>query len=135
MNAMYLLEFDEIRLSWPACFTSAEAHCATALHGLIHWTGQWEPSESRVWPALRRCGLCVRGTGGRAWQRLCLGHCGLIDATAEGHAAYLDAWLQVQRNDRTAVFTAARNADAAFDFIVARPFQSPTSLAPRRSTK
>ncbi|MDM0110221.1 zincin-like metallopeptidase domain-containing protein [Variovorax sp. J22R24] len=43
-----------------------------------------------------------------------------MDATIEGHAAYLDAWLQVLRRDRTAIFTAARHASAAYEFILAR---------------
>jgi hypothetical protein len=37
-----------------------------------------------------------------------MGHCGLVDATIEGHAAHLDSWLQVLKNDRAAIFTAAR---------------------------
>ena len=41
-------------------------------------------------------------------------------ATLEGHAPYLESWLQVLRSDRTAVFTAARHAGAAFDYIAAR---------------
>lgn len=38
----------------------------------------------------------------------------------EGHAAYLEAWLGVLRRDRTAIFTAARLAGEAFEFIRAR---------------
>ena len=53
-------------------------------------------------------------------MRLRHGHCGLIDATVEGHAAYIESWLQVPHSDRTAIFTAARHAGAAFEFIVAR---------------
>lgn len=50
-----------------------------------------------------------------------MGHCGLVDATVEGHAAYLDCWLKVLRGDRNAIFTAARHAGEAFEFILARP--------------
>ena len=53
-----------------------------------------------------------------------MGHCGLVDATIEGHAAYLDSWLQVLRDDRTAIFTAAKHAGAAFEFILAREMPS-----------
>ena len=58
-----------------------------------------------------------------------MGYCGLVDATIEGHAAYLNSWLQVLKNDRTAIFTAARHASAAFDFLLTRemPPLGPTS--------
>ena len=51
-------------------------------------------------------------------RRFLLGHCGLIEATIEGHAAYLESWLKVLRNDRTAIFTAARLAGEAHEFLL-----------------
>ncbi|MDP9912531.1 antirestriction protein ArdC [Variovorax boronicumulans] len=35
-------------------------------------------------------------------------------------AVYIEAWLQVLRGDRTAIFTAARRAEEAFAFNVVR---------------
>lgn len=49
-----------------------------------------------------------------------LGHCGLVETTIEGHAAYLDNWLQILKNDRSAIFTASRLAGEAFEFILAQ---------------
>jgi antirestriction protein ArdC len=119
-RAMYLPDLDEIRLPWPRQFTSPEALCATALHELVHWTGH--PDR------LNRCFGRRFGDAAYAFEELVaelgsafvMGHCGLVDATVEGHAAYIDAWLQVLRGDRTAIFTAARLAEEAFEFIVAR---------------
>lgn len=48
----------------------------------------------------------------------------MVEATVKGHAAYPDAWLQVLKNNRTAIFTAARRARAAYDYIVAREIPS-----------
>jgi len=119
-RAAYHPALDEIRLPWPRQFTSAEAQCATALHELVHWTGHPE--------RLNRCFGGRFGDAAYAFEELVaelgsafrLGHCGLIDATVEGHAAYIDAWLQVLRADRTAIFTAARLAEEAFAYIVTR---------------
>ena len=119
-RAMYLPDLDEIRLPWPRQFTSPEALCATALHELVHWTGHSD--------RLNRCFGRRFGDAAYAFEELvaelgsafAMGHCGLVDATVEGHAAYIDAWLQVLRGDRTAIFTAARLAEEAFAFIVAR---------------
>lgn len=119
-QAMYLPDLDEIRLPWPRQFTSPEAQCATALHELVHWSGH--PGR------LNRCFGQRFGDAAYAFEELVaelgsafvMGHCGLVDATVEGHAAYIEAWLQVLRGDRTAIFTAARLAQEAFAFIVAR---------------
>jgi len=119
-QAAYLPGLDEIRLPWPRQFTSAEAQCATALHELVHWTGH--PDR------LNRCFGRRFGDAAYAFEELVaelgsafvMGHCGLVDATVEGHAAYIGAWLQVLRGDRMAIFTAARLAQEAFAFIVAR---------------
>lgn len=127
--AMYLPDLDEIRLPLPERFTSGEAYCATLLHELVHWTGH----SSR----LCRCFGQRFGDSAYAFEELVaelgaafvLGHCGLVDATIEGHAAYLESWLRVLRGDRTAIFTAARHAGDAFEFILSRSMPRPGDLA------
>lgn len=119
-RAMYVPALDEIRLPQPERFVNAENYCATLLHELVHWSGH--PSR------LHRAFGARFGDAAYAFEELVaelgaaflMGHCGLVDATIEGHAAYLEAWLPVLRNDRTAIFTAARHASDAFDWIVAR---------------
>lgn len=119
-RAMYVPALDEIRLPLPERFVNAENYCATLLHELVHWSGH--PSR------LHRAFGARFGEAAYAFEELVaelgaaflMGHCGLVDATIEGHAAYLEAWLAVLRNDRTAIFTAARHASDAFDWIVAR---------------
>ncbi|MGJ7574874.1 ArdC family protein [Variovorax sp. RB2P76] len=119
-RAMYVSALDEIRLPLPERFVNAENYCATLLHELVHWSGH--PSR------LHRAFGARFGDAAYAFEELVaelgaaflMGHCGLVDATIEGHAAYLEAWLAVLRNDRTAIFTAARHASDAFDWIVAR---------------
>lgn len=128
-RAMYLPALDEIRLPLPARFTSGEAYCATSLHELVHWTGH--PSR------LNRAFGKRFGDHAYAFEELVaelgsafvLGHCGLVDATIEGHAAYLDSWLRVLRNDRSAIFTAARHAGEAFEFILGKQMRLPEELA------
>ncbi len=119
-RAAYAPRADQILLPDVDRFTSPEAYCATALHELVHWTGH----ESR----LNRTFGQRFGDAAYAFEELVaelgsafvLGHIGLVEATIEGHAAYLDSWLQVLRNDRTAIFTAARHAGEAFEYILAR---------------
>jgi antirestriction protein ArdC len=119
-RAMYVPAPDEIRLPCPRRFVNGENYCATLLHELVHWTGH--PSR------LHRAFGTRFGDAAYAFEELVaelgaaflMGHCGLVEATIEGHAGYLEAWLAVLREDRTAIFTAARHAGDAFDWIVAR---------------
>ncbi|WP_371088255.1 ArdC family protein [Variovorax sp. RCC_210] len=119
-RAMYLPALDEIRLPLPGRFVNADNYCATLLHELVHWSGH--PSR------LHRAFGARFGDAAYAFEELVaelgaaflMGRCGLVDATIEGHAGYLEAWLAVLRNDRTAIFSAARHASDAFDWIVAQ---------------
>ena len=119
-RAMYLPDLDEIRLPWPSRFTSAEACCATSLHELVHWTGHPSRLDRQFGRRFGDAAYAFEELVAELGSAFVMGHCGLVDATIEGHAAYLDSWLQVLKNDRTAIFTAARHAGAAYEFIVAR---------------
>ncbi len=48
-----------------------------------------------------------------------LRHIDLVDATID-HVACLGSWIQMPRNDRTAIFTAALHAGEALEYILAR---------------
>ncbi|MBT2336525.1 DUF1738 domain-containing protein [Variovorax paradoxus] len=119
-RAAYLPALDEIRLPWPRQFTSPEAQCATALHELVHWTGHPDRLNRRFGQRFGDAAYAFEELVAELGSAFVMGHCGLVDATVEGHAAYIDAWLQVLRGDRTAIFTAARLAEEAFAFIAAR---------------
>lgn len=45
---------------------------------------------------------------------------GLAHHPRSGHAAYIAAWLEVLKNDKRAIFTAASKAQAAADWMHAR---------------
>ncbi|WP_183028165.1 zincin-like metallopeptidase domain-containing protein [Variovorax sp. UMC13] len=123
-RAAYAPRADQILMPDVACFTSPEAYCATALHELVHWTGHPDRLgrnfSQRFGDAAYAFGELVAKLG----SAFVLGHTGLVEATIEGHAAYLDHWLQVLRNDRTAIFTAAPHACQAFEYILAREMPS-----------
>ncbi|MDQ0081360.1 antirestriction protein ArdC [Variovorax boronicumulans] len=119
-QAAYLPALDEIRLPWPRQFTSPESQCATALHELVHWTGHPDRLNRSFGRRFGDAAYAFEELVAELGSAFVMGHCGLVDATVEGHAAYIDAWLQVLRGDRTAIFMAARLAEEAFAFIVAR---------------
>ena len=42
---------------------------------------------------------------------------GITPETREDHAAYITSWLQVLKNDKRAIFTAASHAQKAADYL------------------
>ncbi len=117
-QAMYVLALDQIRLPWPRRFTNAQAHFATALHELVHWSGHPDRLHRAFGHRFGDAAYAFEELVAELGSAFLLGHCGLVDATIEGHAAYLDSWLAVLKNDRTAIFTAARLAGEAHEFLL-----------------
>ncbi|NDZ17201.1 hypothetical protein C7T35_37480 [Variovorax sp. WS11] len=132
-RAMYLPELDEIRLPWPSRFISGEAYCATLLHELVHWTGHPSRLHRQFGKRFGDAAYAFEELVAELGSAFVMGRCGLVDATIEGHAAYLDSWLPLLKNDRTAIFTAARQAGEAFEYILAREMPL-LDCAPLRSS-
>ncbi len=117
-GALYMPSKDQILLPLRERFTSAQNYYATALHELTHWTGH----ESRL---NRQFGKRF-GDDAYAFEELVaelgaafmVGQLGMVDATIENHAAYVDSWVKVLKNDKQAIFTAASQASRASDFIL-----------------
>lgn len=122
-RAMYRPDADEIVLPWPRRFTGPEAYCATALHELVHWTGHSARLHRDFGRRFGDAAYAFEELVAELGSAFVLGHVGLADATIEGHAGYLEAWLRVLKNDRSAIFTAARHAGEAFEFILAKGLQ------------
>ena len=99
-------------------FYSAEAFYATMQHELTHWTG----SQTRL---NRQFGKRF-GDEAYAFEELVAefgaaflaAHVGFIDATIEGHAHYLDSWVAMLKKDKQALFTAAKHASEAADYLL-----------------
>lgn len=119
-RAAYAPHADRILMPDIVQFTSPEAYCATALHELVHWTGHSSRLNREFGKRFGDDAYAFEELVAELGSAFVMGHCGIVDATVEGHAAYLDSWLQVLKNDRTAIFTAARHAGEAFDYILAR---------------
>ena len=117
---------DFIRLPEPEAFTASHEFYATAFHELVHFSGH-----------TRRLDRLTKNArfGSTAYAREELvaeiGGCFLsaeVGVTQSddltNHAAYLNSWLRILGSDPTAIFTAAGQASAAVDFLLARDRQS-----------
>lgn len=127
-QAYYAITGDYISLPPFECFRDAESHAATLAHELTHWTRH--PSRLD-----RDLGRKRWGDAGYAMEELVaeLGSAFLCADLAitpevrEDHASYLACWLEVLKNDKRAIFSAASHASKAIDFL--HGLQPPPPLA------
>ena len=107
-----------IRHGGNQAFRDAQSYYATALHELTHWTKH----EKRL---NRDFGRKKFGDEGYAREELVaeLGAAflcadlGITPDIREDHAAYLGHWLDVLKEDKRAIFSAAAHAQRAADYL------------------
>lgn len=117
-GAFYSPSQDIVQLPPFELFRDAESYCATLAHELTHWTRH--PSRLD-----RDMGRKCFGDAGYAREELVaeLGAaflCADLGITPEvqpNHAAYIESWLQVLKNDKRFIFSAASHAQRAADYL------------------
>jgi len=122
-RAFYQPEQDYIQLPSPNAFADAGSYYATALHELAHWSGH--PTRLN-----RQLGARF-GAHAYAIEEIIADICSAslcahsrINGQLQ-HAAYVQNWLQVLRNDKRAIFIAATRAQNAADFLLDRATGKP----------
>ncbi len=126
-RAFYRPSTDEIYMPNRERFAKPVNAYAVALHELTHWTGH----KSR----LNRDFAARFGDESYAFEELVaelgsaflVAHLGLEGASLENHASYVQSWLKVLKSDKNAVFTASRQANAAYQFIMQKAGITPQS--------
>lgn len=117
-RAYYNAGSDHVQMPLFQSFRSPEAHAATLAHELVHWTKR----EDRL---NREFGHKKWGDEGYAREELVaeLGAaflCADLALTPEpgaDHAAYIQSWLKVLKEDKRAIFSAAAHAQRAVEFL------------------
>lgn len=117
-SACYVISRDVVKMPDLQTFRDRESYYATTLHELAHWTRH----ESRL---NRDFGRKRFGDEGYAMEELVAELasaflCADLRITPEDrddHAAYIESWLKVLKNDNRAIFTAASAASKAADFL------------------
>ena len=117
-SAHYSGGSDHVQMPVFESFRSPEAYYATLAHELTHWTKH----DSRL---ARDFGRKRWGDEGYAKEELVaeLGAAflcadlALMPEPGEDHAAYIQSWLKVLKNDKRAIFAAAAHAQRAADYL------------------
>ncbi|CAN7771886.1 zincin-like metallopeptidase domain-containing protein [Pseudorhodoferax sp. LjRoot39] len=116
-HAFFSPAADLIQLPEPGAFRDPESYAATKAHELIHWTGH-ESREARTFG--KRFGdeaYAFEELVAEMGAAFLCADLGIALEVREDHAAYLAHWLQVLKQDRRAIFTAAAHAQRAADFL------------------
>lgn len=127
-QAFYAIGPDTIQMPPFEMFHDREGYYATLAHESIHWTRH--PSRLN-----RDLGRKKWGDAGYAMEELVAeigsaflcAELGLTPDVREDHAAYLQSWLKVLKDDKKAIFTAASHAQKAADYLLSlQPATAPT---------
>lgn len=116
--ALYHPAKDEIFLPEPFQFTTSENYYAVALHELTHWTGHSSRLARKYGKRFGDAAYAFEELVAELGAAFVIGHVGLIDATIEHHGSYVASWIEVLKEDKTAIFTAAKAASQAYDYIM-----------------
>ena len=118
-RAYYAAGRDAVQMPPFEAFESPEAYYATLAHECTHWTKHASRLD-------RDFGRKRWGDEGYAMEELVaeMGAaflCAELEFTPEvrdDHAAYLNSWLQVLKQDKRAIFSAAAHAQRAADYLL-----------------
>lgn len=118
-RAFYAIEPDFIQMPPFEIFRDPESYYATLAHETTHWTRH--PSRLN-----RDMGRKKWGDAGYAMEELVAeigsaflcADLGLTPDIRDDHAAYIEGWLRVLKNDKKAIFTAASHAQKAADYLL-----------------
>ncbi|MFW8637480.1 ArdC family protein [Cribrihabitans pelagius] len=117
-KAYYSNGSDHVQIPDFQAFRDPESYYATLAHEMTHWTKH----KSRL---DREFGRKKWGDEGYAREELvaelgaaflCADLC-LIPEPGSDHAAYIQSWLKVLKNDKRAIFSAAAHAQRAADYL------------------
>jgi antirestriction protein ArdC len=117
-RALYTPSRDFVAMPPFEAFRDAESYYAVLIHELIHWTMHASRLD-------RDMGRKRMGDAGYAMEELVaelgaafvLAGLDLTPQVREEHAAYIQTWLKVLKDDKRAIFTAAAHAQRAADYL------------------
>ena len=123
-QAFYSPRSDYVNLPQPEAFDTPEHYYAVAFHELTHATGH--ASRLNRAGVANSSALAPFGSGDYSREELVaeLGSAflcaaaGIVNATLDNSAAYLQSWLDVLKADARLIVTAASAAQRAADFIM-----------------
>lgn len=118
-RAYYNRASDAVQMPDFERFTSASGYLATLAHELCHWTGHEDRNNRQFGKRFADKAYAVEELVAELGAAFIGARLGILGEHIDNHAAYLDSWLSVLKQDKRAIFTAASAAQAAADRVLA----------------
>ena len=124
-RAFYALSRDFIQLPVREVFRDAESFAATKSHELIHWAGAATRNAREFGVRFGDRAYAFEELVAELGAAFLCADLGITPEVREDHAAYLACWLEVLKDDKRAIFSAAAHAQRAVDYLQALQCASP----------
>jgi len=107
------------RISMPEfkVFESAETYYGTILHELTHWTGHKSRCDRQLGNRFGSQSYAAEELIAELGASFLCADLALEPVVRDDHAAYIENWLTVLKNDSKAIFTAAAAAEKATTYL------------------
>lgn len=116
-NPLYRHGNDTIECPPVGDFKTQEDHAATILHELVHWTGTAARLNREMGKRYSDDAYGMEELVAEIGAAMLCASFGIGTQVREENAAYLATWLTRLRADKRAIFTAARLAQSAVDYL------------------
>lgn len=109
---------DEVCMPAPESFESPAAYYAVAMHELAHWTGGKARLDRDQGGSFGSDAYAFEELIAELGSAYLCAQVGIADSTVPNHASYLASWVKVLKADKSAIFTASKQAGQAYDFLL-----------------
>ena len=116
-RAFYIPSEDRIQIPEVDDFDNYVSYAGTAIHEHAHWTGHKDRLDRDIKNANGTRDYAREELVAEASAALIAGHLGIEVEPREDHAAYLKSWLEVLKDDKTALRKAFSKAQKVVDFL------------------
>lgn len=108
------------RFTGTSTSTPTESYYAVLFHELTHWTGHPKRLDRAFEYRLHAQNYAMEELVAELGAAFLCADVGVTNSPRPDHAAYVASWLRLMMNDTRAIFTAARKASEATDYVMKR---------------
>lgn len=116
-RAFYSTVRDFVQMPPPETFRDALSYAAIKAHEFTHWTGHKDRNAREFGKRFGDRAYAFEELVAELGAAFLCADLGLTPEVREDHAAYLGHWLQVLKDDKRAIFSAAAHAQRAADYL------------------
>ena len=129
-RAYYRKQDDYIQIPPFSAFQESAAYYATLAHESIHWTGSAQRLNRDLTGRFGNEAYAAEELVAELGAAFLCADLGISNQPRPDHAAYVQNWLTILRNDSRAIFTAASKSQTAADWLHA---QSAAAVSPMQA--